>query len=192
MQITTLVFWRFVSVFVLLVPPSTCFDPIPLCHAILGQNLDGAYCYEALMQFKDHVSVLFGSDISATSSWDSAAQVWDTTQFYFTKNPGATGIPGQKLVHLPLYFDHQGCKITLDMGNAGTNLVPASWMMINTAVGYIFRECVAHKPSTGGMVVYHGIDVSVTQSPRKGDYPLKPSQPIPMGHSLADFSDLVD
>jgi hypothetical protein len=55
MRFTILVLWRLVCALILLIPTTTCFDPQPLCHPNLVQNLNRIHCLQAIEHFKTYV-----------------------------------------------------------------------------------------------------------------------------------------
>jgi hypothetical protein len=160
MHFARLPLWCLVSVLILFVSPTTCDTlPEPLCHPALGRNLNSSHCIEAIQQFHFHKDEYLRSY--------NLARPYQN-RFYFGNDLSARFTAG-RFVRLPLYFSHQGCKITITIpANARLNPVSISWGSVSTAVGHVYRKCVRRigsTVSTGGTMEYQGLEILIMQFP---------------------------
>jgi hypothetical protein len=182
MRFTLVELWRSVSLLLLFVSLSTCDQPEPLCHPDLGRNLNRRNCAEAVQQFINHRNDLLGSYNSATSR----------RQYYFSDNPTKRVPEGERLVHLPLSFSHQGCRVTIYMPvTARVNPAQTTWSNLSNAIRYIFRKCVDPIGSIGGIVVYQGVAIAIAQYSQIAENQPGFRTPVAMSSDLTKAFDII-
>jgi hypothetical protein len=115
----------------------------------------------------------------------------DNKIYRFSDDPTATDYENgvlifAPLVFLPLIFTHQGCEIIIKMPAIPTeNAVRTTWSVVSKAINSVFHQCVAHPPSMGGTVVYHGLAIAIWQSPHfMNNLPSRSHELPPRRHSL--------